>query len=52
MRDPDEMPLGTATAAFLADMIEEIDGSTDEDREALLWALMCAAWPTRATEDQ
>jgi hypothetical protein len=52
MRDPDEPPLQAASVEFLADMIDEIDASRDEEREALLWALMSAAWPSRATEDQ
>jgi hypothetical protein len=46
--EPDIWPLDPVTAAALVlRVIDEIDVSSDEDRESLLSDLLCAAWGSR-----
>jgi hypothetical protein len=43
--EPDHQPLDPILAAALVmRVIDDIDESTEEQREALLSALLCAAW--------
>jgi hypothetical protein len=43
--EPDSWPLDSASAAALvARTIDDIDGSDEEQSDALLSALLCAAW--------
>ena len=43
---------GVITAVFLVQAIQEIDQSTEVDREVLLATVLCAAWPTRRSQNQ
>ena len=46
--EPDIWPLDPVTAAALVlRVIDEIDVSSDEDRDSLLSDLLCAAWGSR-----
>ena len=50
---PDDRPLDPITAAALvARSIDDIDASTDEQREALLSDLLCAAWGSIWAQNQ
>ncbi len=45
MMEPDHQPLDPILAAALVmRVIDDIDESTEDEREALLSALLCAAW--------
>jgi hypothetical protein len=52
VRDPEEIRLDACAAEFVAELIDEIDERGEEQREALLGAFLCAAWPSRVTQDQ
>jgi len=41
-----------ATAALVMQLIDDIDVSDDEQRDALLADLLCAAWPTKQAQDE
>jgi hypothetical protein len=46
--EPDIWPLDPVTAAALVlRVIDEIDVSSEEDRDSLLSDLLCAAWGSR-----
>ena len=48
----DPWPLDSDSAsALVARVLDDIDGSSDERREALLADMLCAAWPTRVAQD-
>lgn len=36
----------------LADVLDDVEHDTDEDREALLVGFLCAAWPTTRAQYQ
>jgi hypothetical protein len=45
-------PLDSESASTLiARVLADIDGSSDERRDALLADMLCAAWPTRVAQD-
>jgi hypothetical protein len=51
--DPGETPLDPITAAALVSRaIDDIDVSTEEQREALLSDLLCAAWGSVRAQNQ
>ncbi len=51
--EPDRWQLDSASAAALVvRTIDDIDERSDEQRDALLSALLCAAWPGPRAQDQ
>jgi hypothetical protein len=51
--DPGDKPLDPITAAALvARTIDDVDASTEEQREALLCDLLCAAWGSIWAQNQ
>ena len=51
--DPDDRPLDRIRAAALvARAIDDIDASTEEQSEALLSDLLCAAWGSIQAQNQ
>jgi hypothetical protein len=53
MMEPDGWQLDSASAAALVvRTVDDIDGRSDEQRDALLAALLCAAWPGPQAQDQ
>jgi hypothetical protein len=43
---------GLVTPALVAKAIGEIDQGSEVDRDVLLATLLCAAWPTRRSQNQ
>jgi hypothetical protein len=51
--DPRDWPLDpVATAAIVVRVIEDVDGSDEDQRDALLYDLLSAAWGTLWALDQ
>ncbi len=51
--EPEPQPLDPIqTAALVMRTVDDIDESTEDDREALLSALVCAAWGNRWSLNQ
>jgi hypothetical protein len=51
--EPDRwQPDVVSAAALVVRTIDDIDERGDEDRDALLSALLCAAWPGPLAQDQ
>jgi hypothetical protein len=51
--EPDVWPLDPVSAAALVvRVIDDIDGSSEEDQVTLLSELMCAAWGPAWAQDQ
>jgi hypothetical protein len=51
--DSDRIPFdAVVAAAVVAKAIDEIDKSSEVDRDFLLSTLLCAAWPTRPAQNQ
>lgn len=53
MMEPNSWPVDPVSAAALVlRVIDEIDASDDEERDALLSALLCAAWGNAWAQNQ
>ena len=53
MMESERWPLDAASAAALVvRVVDDIDGRRDEETDALLSDLLCAAWPTCWAQDQ
>jgi hypothetical protein len=53
MMEPNGRPLDRASAAELVvRVVGDIDRSSADDRDALLSALLCAAWPSHCGQNQ
>jgi hypothetical protein len=51
--EPNNPPIDPVTfAAIVLRSIDEIDSSTDEQRDALLCDLLCAAWGSALAQNQ
>jgi len=51
--EPDSWPLDPkAAAALVMQVIDDIDASDDERRDALLADLLCAAWPSQRAQNE
>ncbi len=51
--DPDIWPLDrAATAALVVRVIDDVDVSSEEDRDQLLSELLCSAWGTVWAQNQ
>ena len=51
--EAEEQPLDAVSAATLVvRATEDVDRRTDEDSNRLLTDLLCAAWPSRSSQDQ
>jgi hypothetical protein len=51
--DPDGLPLDRkAAAALVVRVIDDIDQGDDEQRDALLGDLLCAAWGSTQAQNQ
>jgi hypothetical protein len=52
MMEGEETPLGSRTCAELVEqVIASVDLQTERDRHFLLTDLLCAAWPSDASQD-
>ncbi len=50
---PEDCPLDRVkTAALVLRVIDELDASSEEQRDALLCELMCAAWGSISAQNQ
>jgi hypothetical protein len=50
---PEDCPLDrVSTAALVVRVIEELDASSEEHRDALLCELLCAAWGSILAQNQ
>jgi hypothetical protein len=53
MMEPEGWPLDSvAAAALVSRAVSEIDERGEDQSDALLCALLCAAWPERLAQDQ
>ena len=52
MMEPDNRPLDSITAQLVIRVVDDIDTSSEEQRDALLCDLLCAAWGSVRAQNQ